>query len=331
MNPKVSILVPIYNVAPFIERCAESLLGQTLQDIEYIFVNDCTPDNSMDILERVIARYPDRIPQIKVHHHASNQGIAATRNTLISLASGDFTLFVDSDDYIELDTVELLYNKAQEEQADIVTCNFIQEWSKASRIFSVPPFEGVIDFRRKLLSGNIPPSIWSKLIRRKLYTEHHIRAIEGANLGEDVLVVTKLSYYAQKIAHVNKPLIHYMQTNPFSYTKRFDKNLQDLLVVMEELERFFKAQDDYVLYQQSLLQGMLRKKIDLILVCGKQYWDRLFTLFPETSFLTDMSFLSRREKMVYFFMKNKQQWLLRGYVYFYHSLVGYAKKLLGRV
>ena len=128
-NPLVSILVPVYNVEQYIERCARSLFEQTYDNLEYIFVDDCTPDKSIQILERVLAEYPQRREQTKIIHHDRNRGLAAARNTAVENCSGVFLTHVDSDDWIEFNAVELLVNKQQENDADIVSSNTFCQYS----------------------------------------------------------------------------------------------------------------------------------------------------------------------------------------------------------
>ena len=100
-TPKVSMLIPIYGVEKFIERCAISLFEQTYQNIEYIFVNDCTKDDSINVLERVINRYPNRKPFVRIINHTQNKGLAGARNTAVANATGEFIMHVDSDDYVD--------------------------------------------------------------------------------------------------------------------------------------------------------------------------------------------------------------------------------------
>ena len=104
----ISILVPIYSVEQYIERCAKSLFEQTYTDIEYIFVNDCSPDRSIDILKETILKYPKRKNYVKIINHDVNRGLSAARNTAVENAIGDFILHVDSDDYLEMDAIEKL-------------------------------------------------------------------------------------------------------------------------------------------------------------------------------------------------------------------------------
>ena len=105
---KVSILVPVYGVEKYIERCARSLFEQTYDNIEYIFVDDCTKDRSIVILQKVLEGYPNRKNQVKILHHEKNRGLSAARNTALDASTGDYLMHVDSDDYLRKDAVLLL-------------------------------------------------------------------------------------------------------------------------------------------------------------------------------------------------------------------------------
>ena len=107
-DKKVSILVPVYGVEKYIKRCARSLFEQTYDNIEYIFVDDCTQDRSIDILEEVLKEYPNRKNQVKILHHAKNRGLSASRNTALDASTGDYLMHVDADDYLHVDAIALL-------------------------------------------------------------------------------------------------------------------------------------------------------------------------------------------------------------------------------
>lgn len=264
MNPKVSILVPVYGVEKFIERCAISLFEQTFDDIEYVFVNDCTPDNSISILERIIRKYPHRKNRIRIINHQMNKGLAGARNTGVENAAGDYILHVDSDDYIEKDMIELLLYKAIAEDLDIVMCNSFLEWSNRKIIFNQTFSENKDIMIKQILRIEATPSIWNKLIKRSLYNVNNIKTLEGVNYGEDLLVMPQLIYYANKIGKIDKTLYHYIQSNPNSYTQFFsEKNILDLKVVFKELESFF-IKNKIEGIQQDIKIGKAKKKIEIV-------------------------------------------------------------------
>lgn len=119
-QPLVSICVPVYNVEQYIERCCHSLFGQSYNNIEYIFVDDCSPDESINIVRKTLLDYPQRINSVQIIKHKENKGLSGTRNSGVDASNGYFLLFVDSDDYIDSQTVELLVRQAMRDDSDVV-------------------------------------------------------------------------------------------------------------------------------------------------------------------------------------------------------------------
>ena len=117
---KISVLVPVYGVEKYIARCAESLFGQTYQDLEFVFVDDCTPDRSVAILQEVMARWPQRAAQVRILRNDRNSGVGYVRQRLIDESTGDCLTFVDSDDYLPPRAIELLAEEMERSGADIV-------------------------------------------------------------------------------------------------------------------------------------------------------------------------------------------------------------------
>src|SRR5574344_1573459 len=112
MQPTISVIVPIYCVENYIERCVRSLFKQSLTDVEYIFVNDATPDNSMNILNMLLTEFKDYASRIKIINNPINRGLSCVRNSGLEVASGQYVIFADSDDWVEPDMYETLYEKA---------------------------------------------------------------------------------------------------------------------------------------------------------------------------------------------------------------------------
>ena len=122
--PKVSVLIPVYGVEKYIRRCAVSLFEQTLEEVEYIFVDDCSEDKSISVLEETIERFPNSYAKVKILHHSENRGSAAARNTALNMATGEYIIVIDSDDFIESTMLEDLYNSAIDDMADIVVSDY---------------------------------------------------------------------------------------------------------------------------------------------------------------------------------------------------------------
>lgn len=217
---KVSICVPVYGVEKYIERCAKSLFLQTYEDIEYIFVNDCTPDKSIDLLLRTLAIYPHRKHQVNIINHKCNRGLAAARNTAVKAANGDYILHIDSDDFLEKDAIQLLVDEAIRTASDIVTGGYrVLKNNHVQEIF--PKHIPVNEIFNEILERNIPIFIWGRLIRCSLYKDNCIKVEEGANMGEDYQAITRLFFYAKRISFVDKILVNYDCENQNSYTHDF--------------------------------------------------------------------------------------------------------------
>lgn len=211
MLPKVSIIVPVYNVAKYIERCAISLFEQSLEDIEYIFVNDCTPDDSMRILADVIARYPQRRSQIHIYNLTTNQGLPNARRVGISLAKGEYIAHCDSDDWVDKDMYYTMYRTAVEGNYDVVRCNFVRSYPFGDKQCCQIPdthYNDKLILISDLIRGTDLSAMWDKLVKRELYEQNNI-IYPVANMLEDYPVVLQLLYYSNKIGYVNKVLYYY--------------------------------------------------------------------------------------------------------------------------
>lgn len=217
--PKVSVIVPIYNVEKYIERCAVSLFEQTLDDIEYIFVDDCTPDNSISILESVLKEFPNRIHQVKIIPHKKNQGQAGARTTGMKAMTGEYMIHCDPDDWVEPDMYELMYNQAIKTNADIITCAYILE-DDSKQIINVEPDNTT---QESLLNITFSSRLFDKLIRSSIINDYQIYPYNGINSGEDLNIIIRSYFYAKYIYNICNPLYHYNNLNPNAITKKSPK------------------------------------------------------------------------------------------------------------
>ena len=330
MKYDVSVLVPVYNVSDFIERCAISLFEQSFEDIEYIFVNDCTPDDSIEVLEGVLQRYPNRKERVKIIHHQHNKGLAGARNTGIENAEGEYVLHIDSDDYIELDMVELMLKKAKEEDADIVVCDFNIKWKKTQKIAS-QHFTDKDQYLRDILNTKAMPGVVNKLIRKSLYSENEIFPFEGINLGEDYVTTPKLIAKARRISKVNKPLYHYIQYNEGSYTAIMNqKAIDDLWFVLNELYNYFKSTKEFSLLKNDLLKGQLIKKLDVVGRVNNEKRREIFETFSEANTVASEADLSFRQAITYKLCASNQYQLLNLFLSTFDKFFRLVQKLKGR-
>lgn len=256
-RPKVSICVPIYNVELFISRCVESLLQQTYSNLEFVFINDCTPDKSMEILQETLNHYSQRKHQVKIINLPLHRGTSYARNLAINIATGDFIFHVDSDDWIEIDAVEILMARQQESNADLVFGNHIVHYFngeiKAAKqnIFSLNnPLEYI-------LKNTHNYHVWGHLILKNLYTSHNIQCKNGTDVGEDLQVLPKLCYYANKFVSVDNAIYHYNKCNPKSIGQKeknrnwFEQSLESYNIFYVFFEKMGTAKYTDILHKSK--------------------------------------------------------------------------------
>ena len=196
---KVSILVPVYGVERYIEACAVSLFEQTYEDLEYVFVDDCSPDSSISILQKTAARYPHRQHQIRIIRNQTNKGSGETRAVALAAATGDFVMYVDSDDVVMPDAVSRLCEHQQLTQADIVDGAYCRLSGKGPGP-AVLPFHGNSStlIRLMIAKNTTGHNLWGRLIRKSLHTSHGITFKPGINMAEDYSVMPRLLFYANR-------------------------------------------------------------------------------------------------------------------------------------
>ena len=208
---KVSVIIPFYKVAPYIERCATALMEQTLNGVEFIFVDDASPDESRAILENVLAKYPQR--DARVVTHTVNKGLPAARNTGMAEAKGEYIYHCDSDDWLEATMLEKMYAAAVDNNADIVYCDFFLTFENGERYMKNPAFTTAEELLRKgFMAGSTKYNVWNKLIRKELYDRTGIRFPAGHGMGEDMTVIM-LAAEAKNVAYVPESLYHYVKLN----------------------------------------------------------------------------------------------------------------------
>lgn len=237
----VSVIVPIYKVERFIGLCAESLMAQTLmRGIEYIFVDDCSPDDSLAILRAVLAKYPERQPCVKIVTHEENKGLPSARNTGLKYATGKYVYHCDSDDRLAPEALDLLVSTAESKDADIVWCDWYLSFDKNERYMKQPEYATADEALRGILHGRMKYNVWNKLVRRALYEEHAIRFPDGHGMGEDMTMI-RLFACASRVAYLPKALYHYSRTNGEAFTHTWsNRNLCDIRYNLEETIAFLK-------------------------------------------------------------------------------------------
>lgn len=279
--PKVSVIVPVYNVEKYIARCLNSLVNQTLDDLEIIVVNDGSKDNSEQIIKQFKKDYKNIIYVKK-----ENGGLSSARNFGLIYATGEYVAFLDSDDYVDRSLYKKMYEKAKETNSDYVECDFIWKYPDHEKID--------VGFRykdKKEMFEKARVVAWNKLIKRDIIINNKLEFPVGLYY-EDIEFFYKLLPYINNFSFVEEPLIYYVQrgnsivNKQDSRTKQIFKVLDNVIEYYKKIGLYneYKAQIEYT-YSRLLLCSSLKRMIqiedkvtrELLLT---ETWQNLNTKFP---------------------------------------------------
>lgn len=264
--PKVTVVIPVYNTRKYIERCARSLFEQSLQDMEYIFINDCTPDDSMSILKRVINDYPNKKSQIQIYTMPTNSGQAAVRSKGIQMATGDYIIQCDSDDWVDVDLYEKLYSQALQTGADIVVCDIKNIYQTHSVVCYNPDFTlSAKDTIKKLYKKYFHLSTANKLVRRSIIVDNQLLPYEGINMWEDNGLMYRVFYYAQGLSQIRGSYYNYNRCNEGAITFGYGKGAVNQMINSAQLlTDFFQSKPDSSEFVECVNFIQYLAKINLI-------------------------------------------------------------------
>ena len=280
--PKVSVIIPVYNVENYIEKCLNSVLNQTLKEIEIIIVNDGSKDSSKQKIEKYLEKHENKI----IYLEKENGGLSDARNYGIGYAKGEYIAFLDSDDYIEPTMYEEMYKKAKEENSDMVECDFLWEYPK-----KVKEDVGIIYNNKKEMLAKARVVAWNKLIKRQILLDTKIEFPKGLRY-EDVEFFYKLIPYLGKISFLKKCFVHYVQReNSIANTQ--NSRTKEIFTVLDNVIKFYKEKGFFEEYKCELEYNYAR-----LLLCSslkrmckiqdrkernealKETWNKLNTEFP---------------------------------------------------
>lgn len=319
MSYHVSVIIPIFNVAKFIERCARSLFEQTFNETEFIFVDDCSPDASIDILNSLILEYPEKQHAVRIVKHEVNKGLPAARNTGLELAKGEYIFHCDSDDWLEKNAVELMYADAISTNADIVWCDWYLSFDKNSRYMSQSPIDAhqisPIDCIRMMLGGKLKYNVWNKLVRRSLYENNQILFPEGYSMGEDMTMI-KLFAFAGKISYLPKALYYYSQLNSEAFTKKTtETHLSQIKHNVDDLIDFIQKKFGYEFYQEIQF-FKLNVKLPFLISPQIDSYRRWLAWYPEAnSYIGQNPMFSKKTKFIQKSALEGRFWIIKLHYY----------------
>ena len=233
----ISLIIPVYNVEKYLARCLDSVINQTFKDLEIICIDDGSTDNSSDILQNYALK-DERIVVIR----QANAGLSAVRNVGISRAKGEYICFIDSDDWIDFDFCEKLYNSAEKHSADIAVAGIIRVNGRRKKYFLRFEKETVSrNLQEKFELCNVPERsyVWNKLYRLDKLRESRLKFLEG-RVFEDIIFTPQVLYSLDRLVTV-PGTFYYYRKNPNSIVMtKTDSNKKDRAFSFEEAEKFLK-------------------------------------------------------------------------------------------
>lgn len=278
---KISLLIPVFNVQNYIERCAGSLFCQDYGNLEFIFVNDCTPDRSIEIIKETLIRYPHRKEQVKILANEYNLGLGGTRRKALLAASGEYVMWIDGDDWLEDNKVISEFaKKAVTENADLVIADHYYSNSKI-KIPHPVHFENKKQYLYDTLSHKpgCSVSVWNKLIKRELHLK--FIPIVGLNFGEDYAFLPRLVAESNHVVHIPVYSYNYWQDNPNSYVRNFsEQSFYELIKATEILCDFFHD-SLFGISDETLKIARVRTKIFLLQRARGKLRKKAAKLWPE--------------------------------------------------
>ena len=338
---KVSVIVPVYNCENYLERCMNSLINQSLEDIEIIAVNDGSTDGSLDIL----TRYQQLDNRIKIIDK-ENTGVSDSRNKGIEASAGKYIAFVDSDDWIELNMLEDMYIKAEDTNSEVVICSYMREFGNHSKIKIMNLDEDIIyegdrlkELHRRIIGPlneefKEPESLDSlgssctKLYRSNIIKINKIKFVDLKEIGtaEDTLFNFELFNYIEKVVFINKPYYHYWKQNSKSVTSAYNKNLtnqwKNLFRYMDDIIKHYNLDENFSkALENRICVGVLALGLH---VCKKNNNLTTINRFKNVKSILedkiikeayenfDLSYFPIHWKIFYFF--NKKRWSFLSYL-----------------
>ena len=236
-NPKVSVIVPVYNVEPYLRRCLDSLVNQTLKDIEIICINDCSSDNSLAILKE----YAERDERINIIDFKENQGVSVARNAGIEIAKGEYIGLVDSDDYVDLDFYEKLHEKAKETDADMVKASL-----KKKTVDRIKEYSYLASIKKSKYYNELYH--WCYIYRLNFLKKNQINYPKGIRFSEDAVFLVKSLFYSNKIEIVDNVFYHYILREYGAATSNIGEvicNAYGMSLVFDFMNKAVKDRNEY--------------------------------------------------------------------------------------
>ena len=315
--PKVSLIIPVYNVENYIEKCLNSVVNQTLKDMEVIIVNDGSKDSS----KQKIQKYLEKYPWIK-YLEKENGGLSDARNYGMPYATGKYIAFLDSDDYVEETMYEEMYNIAEKENADMVDCDFVWEYPNRKR----KDIGEIYKTKKEMIEkGHVVA--WNKIIKREILEKTKIKFPVGLRY-EDMEFFYKLVPYINKVSFIKKCFVHYVQReNSIANTQNV--RTKEIFIILDNVISYYREKglyDEYrdeleYIYVKFLLCSSL-KRISKIAEkkerkqAQKETWDNINKKFPNWR----KNPILKKKNLKNLYIKSNNKVTFKIYCFFLHLL-----------
>lgn len=264
---KVSILIPVYGVEKYIERCARSVFEQTYHNLEIIFVDDCTPDHSIEILKRVLEEYPERKEQTKILHHQKNGGLSVARNTAFAASSGDYVYYLDSDDEMKRDCISIMTEPLTHREYDFIISDYEEVgFSVKQPHLHLPNGEYKGDeILNNICSGKWFVMAWNKLIKRDFYEIRNLSFYPGI-IHEDELWSFKLACTANSMYLINEQtMIYYRNSNSIMTSMSAKRDINSSIIILREVRKLMMIYHlENIKYEKYLSINIFRCRSNFI-------------------------------------------------------------------
>ena len=251
-KPLVSILIPVYNVAEYLHQCLDSVVNQTLDNIEIVIVNDCSPYPEDD---KICKEYAEKDPRIKYIIHEENKGVGGARNTAIQNASADYIGWVDSDDWAELDMFEKLYNDIITNNSDISQCFFTDFTENGHNLRKLKGYR-----RKKDALNSLNVLLWNKLFKKDLFTKNDISFPNRISI-DDIATMPRLFYFVNSVSRVKEALYHYRVKREGGVTANFERIMDEYFEVYSIIQEFLKKNNwwerDQLFFEKRVLRSLI--------------------------------------------------------------------------
>lgn len=300
--PQISIIVPVYNAEKYLAECIDSILGQSFADFELLLVNDGSTDSSPAICHR----YALQDKRIKVLEK-SNGGVSSARNLGLANATGTWIAFIDNDDWIDPSYLGNLLNKAIADKAEVAFCDFyFANPDGSKKIYNAYSWEkqglqGLNDYMETVWTV-----VWAGLFKRSLISDHNLKFPVGITFFEDFYFISRLYYYANKVAKINLPLYYYRQIESSAVHNLNDKSAADALFAISDTIRFFNDLNCYENLKRPLCWRVLQASQEMIL--RTDLFGTFRRLHPQKKqFIFSCPFLNRKQKIMAYCLTHRLQ------------------------